>query len=113
MLECRDGWRVAAGYAWSGGGELPAPVLWQLGEVVHGAEQLERGVGGVAAAVVKVAAEPGEELGEERLHLGGAAFVQALAGRGGEPGGHVLPAGRQRGASRQPSGLGGLAVDGD
>src|SRR5512140_2242079 len=78
MLECRDGWRVAAGCAWSGGGELPAPVVQELGDVVHGAQQLDLGVDGVAAAVVDVAAEPGEQLGEGGLDEGGAALVQLL-----------------------------------
>ena len=53
------------------------------------------GVDGVAAAVVDVAAEPGEQLGEGGLDEGGAALVQLLAGRGGQPGGHFLPPGRQ------------------
>src|SRR5438105_5030634 len=113
VLACRDGAGAGLlGWAGSGGGGA-LPVVQELAEVADGAGQLEFGAGGVAAAVAEVAAEPGEELGEERLYLGGAAFVQALAGRGGEPGGHVLPAWRQRGAARQPPGLGGLAVDGD
>jgi hypothetical protein len=57
-------------------------VVQQLAEVVDGAEQLDLGVGGVAAAVVQVAAEPAEELGEGGFDEGGATLVQALAGRG-------------------------------
>ena len=92
-----DGGLLVYGCAWSGGeGGGALPVVQELAEVVDGAEQLELGVGGVAAAVAEVAAEPGEELGEERLYLGGAAFVQALAGRGGEPGRYVSSQMRHR-----------------
>src|SRR6516162_104593 len=98
------GWGVLAGLrgmlerragcgGWSGGeGGVPAAVVQELAEVVDGAEEFDLGVGGVAAAVVEVAAEPGVELGERGLDQGGAAPVQLLAGRGGQPGGHLLPA---------------------
>src|SRR6266699_3451414 len=105
-----NGWRVRV-RAWSGrgGGGVPAPVFEELGEVVDGAEELDLGVDGVVAAVVDVAAEPGEQLGEGGLDEAGAALVQLLAGRGGQPGGHFLPAGRERAAAGAPAGLGGLA----
>src|SRR5438874_6117928 len=102
------------GCAWSGGGKLPAPEVQELGDVVHGAQQLDLGVDGVAAAVADVAAEPGEQLGEGGLDEGGAAFVETLAGRGGQPGGHFLPAGREGAAGvALAAGLAGLAVDRD
>src|SRR5580700_9864095 len=78
----RDGWRVTV-CAWSGrdGGRVPASVFEELGEVVDGAEELDLGVDGVVAAVVDVAAEPGEQLGEGGLDEAGAALVQLLASR--------------------------------
>jgi len=76
---------------WSGGGGEPAAVIQELGQVVDGAEELDFGAGGVAA-VEEIAAEPGEELGEGGLDEPGAAPVELLTGRGGEPGGHFLPA---------------------
>src|SRR6516164_10202066 len=90
VVGCRDGRQAGAGRgcAWSGGqGGVPAPVVQELAEVVDGAEEFDLGGGGVAAAVVEVAAEPGVELGERGLDQGGAAPVQLLAGRGGQPGG--------------------------
>src|ERR1700729_3977652 len=91
MPERRPGGAGTAGglgCAWSGGGGggVPAPVFEELGEVVDGAEELDLGVDGVAAAVADVAAEPGEQLGEGGFDEAGAAFVQFLAGWGGEPG---------------------------
>src|SRR5262249_20004258 len=107
----RAGRRRVAVRAWSGGGGgwVPAPEVQELGEVVHGAQELDLGVDGVAAAVAEVAAEPGEQLGEGGLDLGGAPLVQFLPGRGGQPGGHLLPPGRQRAAAGAAAGLGGLA----
>src|SRR5512138_3131827 len=100
-VRARDGQGLpVCGCAWSGGeAGLPAPEVQELAEVVHGARQLDLGVDGVAAAVVDVAAEPGEQLGEGGLDEGGAALVQLLAGRGGQPGGHFLPAVREGGAA--------------
>src|SRR5260370_191587 len=71
-----DGWRVTV-CAWSGrgGGRVPAPVSEEPGEVADGAGELDLGVDGVVAAVVDVAAEPGEQLGEGGLDEAGAALA--------------------------------------
>ena len=109
-----DGGLQVCGCAWSGGGGgVASPVVQELAEVVDGGQELDLGVGGVAAAVVEVAAEPGEELGEGGLDEGGAAPAEALAGRGGQPGGHLLPAGGQGAGGAGAAGLDGLAADRD
>src|SRR5580693_3055788 len=108
------GWLLVYGLRWSGGqGGVASPVIQELGEVVDGGQELDLGVDGVAAAVVDVAAEPGEELGEGGLDLGGAAGVEALAGRGGEPGGHFLPSRGHGGTAVAAAGLGGFVADRD
>src|SRR5260370_4932376 len=89
----REAWWFA-GCGWSGGGGgLPSPMVQELAEGVGGAQELDLGVGGVAAAVVEVAAEPAGELGASGLDEGGAALVQVPAGRGGQPARHLLLAG--------------------
>jgi hypothetical protein len=84
-------------------------------EVVAGGPQvqLEAGFG---VAVVQVAAEAGEQLGEDRLDDRRSAAVEGLAFGGVEPGGHGLPAGQGAGwcfAVTQPPGLAGFFGDRD
>src|SRR6202050_4390427 len=83
---------------WSGCGQLPSPVAQELAQVVDRAEELDFVAGGVAT-VVEVAAEHGKELGEGGLDEAGPAPVQLFPGRGGEPGSHCFPAGRDGGGS--------------
>jgi hypothetical protein len=68
-------------------------VAEQLVEVVDRAEDLDLGVHSMAAAVVEVAAEPLEELGEARLDQGTSLAVLGPTGWSGEAGGHGLLAG--------------------
>ncbi|MFE7245457.1 hypothetical protein [Streptomyces sp. NPDC057582] len=64
----------------------------QLVEVVDRAEVLDLCVDVLAPAVVEVAAEPLEELGESWLDRSAALTVLGSIGRGGEAGGHGVPA---------------------
>src|SRR4029077_19508046 len=86
-----------------------------LERVVDGGPQVDFG-GDHVAAVVQGAAEPGEQLGEDRLDDGFALLVRALPGGGVQPGGHGLPAGpaaQRGGAAGLLAGLGRFAGDGD
>src|SRR5215472_6795339 len=98
-----------------GGGGAPGPGADGFEQVVAGGPQVQFEVG-FGIPVVQVAAEAGEQLGEDRFDDAGSLPVEGFAFGGIEPGGHVLPRFLHRGgfvAIAQPPSLAGFLGDGD